>query len=185
MTPPGHTDQDRRSDMAWLLQTEFASWYGELGAKGKMPRAFTGVTDAGRQAVVIISDSLFDHVQRREFLIWLCREERIWAYVYGTPVTVAEADDTFVDRLDFYASSSRFDMSSTFAIHCEDDGRIAYEVVHSSLTAAGDDDRNTIFHGLQRTDREITADASQQYSRVWAWLKPHCLWLDRPDAARH
>jgi hypothetical protein len=77
------------NDLASVLIVEFSAWFEALSAKGILPRAFTGVTRDGKQAVIILSDLPLDHVQRRAFLIWLCRNEGFVAYAYGTRVGIA------------------------------------------------------------------------------------------------
>jgi hypothetical protein len=87
--PKDMTDQ-ASSDLASLLIAEFAERFQNLGAKGVLPRAFTGVSKGGKQAVVILSGLPLDHDQRRGFLIWLCRTEEFVAYAYGTQVGIAD-----------------------------------------------------------------------------------------------
>jgi hypothetical protein len=72
------------SDLAAILVDEFAGWFRNLAANGVIPRVFSGVTKDGKQAIVILNDLPLDHVQRRDFLTWLCRTEQFVAYAYGT-----------------------------------------------------------------------------------------------------
>lgn len=98
----------KEEDLAWLLANEFEAWHRNLAEKGIVPRAFTGVTTDGTQAVVILTGLPFDHVQRRDFLIWLCRVEHFATYAYSTRVGIAnEAGDEAREALDIYASSLR------------------------------------------------------------------------------
>lgn len=103
-------------DIAVNLAGEVATWLQNLGAKGALPRAFTGITREGKQAIVILTGLPFDHVQRREFIIWLCRQEKFVAYAYATHVGVADDDFRVTEALDVYASSDRYDVSITFSI---------------------------------------------------------------------
>ncbi len=86
-----------KSDISWRLIGELSQWYGRLGTMGEIPRAFAGVTTSHQQLIVILTGLPFDDVERREFLIWLCRQEKIGAYVYGTHVMSAKPGD---DRSD-------------------------------------------------------------------------------------
>jgi hypothetical protein len=61
------------------LAGEVVTWFQNLGAKGALPRTFTGITRDGKQAMVILTELSFGHVQRREFLVWLCRHEQFVA----------------------------------------------------------------------------------------------------------
>ncbi|TGT53511.1 hypothetical protein EN813_047525 [Mesorhizobium sp. M00.F.Ca.ET.170.01.1.1] len=176
MRPVG--DEERRSDVAWHLMMEFAEWYGRLGSTGKLPRAFSGVAADGKQAVVDLSNLPLDHVQRREFLIWLCREERMHAYVYGTHVGASDGR-TVDEQLLLYASSPRFDMSSVFAIERDQQGRIAYRAIHGDAVEAGSADSSPIFHGLQRNDEAISEEAARLYAKIWGTLKQLCMWRYR------
>lgn len=109
-------DYEVSSDLASLLTAEFAEWFQTLGAKGVLPRAFTGASKGGKQAVVILSGLPPDHVQRREFLNWLCRTEEFVAYAYGTQVGIADESSAVTEGLDIYASSSKYDISKTLRI---------------------------------------------------------------------
>src|SRR5688572_16489497 len=104
-----------KSDITWRLIGEFSQWYGRLGTMGEIPRAFAGVTSAHQQVIVILSGLPFDDVERREFVIWLCREEQVDAYVYGTHVMSAKSGETPTELLALYASSHRFNINASFA----------------------------------------------------------------------
>ena len=69
-----------QNDLALILFNEFSEWYRSLAAKGTLPRAFTGVTSGGKQAVIVLADLSLDHVQRREFLILLRRNQQFVAF---------------------------------------------------------------------------------------------------------
>jgi len=64
------------SDLAAVLAYEFAVWFQRNGAQGTLPTAFSGVTKDGKQAVFFLSGFPFDHVQHRDFLIFLFRAEQ-------------------------------------------------------------------------------------------------------------
>jgi hypothetical protein len=99
--------EEASSDLAAVLARELAVWFRNLGAQGVIPRAFTGVTKEGRQGIVILTGLPLNHVQRRDFLIWLCRNEQFVAYAYGTHVEIADSASTFTEGVDIYASSAR------------------------------------------------------------------------------
>jgi hypothetical protein len=112
-------------DLASGLIAEFVVWFQNLGAKGILPRAFTGVTNDGKQAVIFLSGLPLDHIQRREFLIWLCRNEGFVAYAYATHVGIAKDTSTVNEGLDVYASSNRYDASKTLRIERQDSTHVA------------------------------------------------------------
>ena len=93
-------------DLAVVLASEFDIWFRNMSAKGALPRAFTGLTKDGKQAVVILTDLPFDDVQRRNFLIWLCRMEQFVAYAYGTRVGTVDESGKINENIDIYASSN-------------------------------------------------------------------------------
>jgi hypothetical protein len=100
-----------------VLVHEVAAWFRNLVSQGTIPRAFTGVTKDGDQAIVIVTGLPFDRVQRRDFLIWLCRTEGFVAYAYGTHVGIAaDSASTLAEGIDIYASSDRYDASKTLGI---------------------------------------------------------------------
>jgi hypothetical protein len=72
------------NELASVLVDEFGEWYRNLATRGAVPCAFTGVTANGNQAVIILTGLSLNHVQRREFLIWLCRTESFVSYAYST-----------------------------------------------------------------------------------------------------
>jgi hypothetical protein len=104
------------NDLALVLIGEFSAWFEALSGKGILPRAFTGVTRDGKQAVIVLTDLPLDHVQRRAFLIWLCRTEAFVAYAYGTRVGIADDSSSFTEALDIYASFYDYDVSRTLGI---------------------------------------------------------------------
>ena len=101
-------------DLATLLVKELVTWFRAIGARGVILRVFTGVTKDGRQAYVILTGLPLDHIQRRDFLIWLCRTERFTAYAYGTHVGVTDDDGSSVgEGIAIHASSEWYDVSKT------------------------------------------------------------------------
>jgi hypothetical protein len=104
------------NDVATLLVDEFEAWFRSLGADGFLPRAFTGVTKGGKQAVVILTGLPFDHVQRRDFLIWLCRAEQFETYAYGTHVGIIDGPSTASEGIRICASSEWYDVEKGLGI---------------------------------------------------------------------
>ena len=101
----------------WYLVQEFAAWFRNLALQGVVPRTFTGVTRDGKQAIVILTGLPLDHMQRRDFVIWLCRTEGFVAYAYGTHVGIAaDSASALAEGIDIYASSDRYDASKTLGI---------------------------------------------------------------------
>jgi hypothetical protein len=169
------TDQ-ASSDLASLLIAEFAEWFQNLGAKGVLPRAFTGVSKGGKQAVVILSGLPLDHDQRRGFLIWLCRTEEFVAYAYGTQVGIAD-ESSVTEGLDIYASSNKYDISKTLRIERQAGGTILFFDQHNAVLPAKPD--NGIFFGLQSSHASISRDNDQLFRDLWRDLKSKSMWRSR------
>ncbi|ABE61034.1 hypothetical protein Nham_0133 [Nitrobacter hamburgensis X14] len=168
---------DAQNDLALILLNEFSEWYRALAPKGTLPRAFTGVSSNGRQAVIILADLPLDHVQRREFLIWLCRNEKFIAYAYGTRVGIANDSDSFTEGLDIYASSDRYDASRTLGVERQDGSFIQLtEHSHSLLPS---NPANGIFFGLQRSNKTIAPDSEVAFLGIWQNLKSKVMWRQR------
>ncbi len=163
-------------DLASGLIAEFVVWFQNLGAKGILPRAFTGVTNDGKQAVIVLTGLPLDHIQRREFLIWLCRNEGFVAYAYGTHVGIAKDTSTVTECLDIYASSNRYDASKTLRIE-EQDGTIQFFDQHHAVLPTNHG--NGIFFGLQRSDEIIPSNNDRLFRELWAELKSNCMWRQR------
>jgi hypothetical protein len=163
------------SDLASLLIAEFAEWFQTLGAKGVLPRAFTGVSKGGKQAVVILSGLPLDHIQRREFLIWLCRTEEFVAY--GTQVGIADESSAVTEGLDIYASSNKYDISKTLRIERRAGGTILLFDQHNAVLPAKPE--NGIFFGLQNSNVSISRDNDQLFRDLWRDLKSKSMWRNR------
>lgn len=165
-------------DLATMLAREFETWFQTLKA-ATPPRAFTGVTQAGRQAVVVLNGLPFDHVQRREFLIWLCRMEHFIAYAYGTHVAIADETDPpkLSEGIDIYASSDHYDVSVTFGIERLTDEEYRLHERHRSVEPAGSD--NGLFFALHRSAAKISDDNSALFKQIWSDLKLHAMWRQR------
>lgn len=164
-------------DMAQLLVHEFADWHRNLGEKGIIPRAFTGVTATGKQAVVVLTGLPFDHIQRRQFLVWLCRKEEFVAYAYSTQVGIAGEAGTITEALDIYASSDRMDVSKTMLIKRSGDGKISFVDQHDAVLPPKFD--NGPFFGLQRSTADISGQTQELFANFWQELKGKAMWRQR------
>lgn len=145
--------------------------------KGRASRAFTGITSDGKQVIIILADLPFDHVQRREFLIWLCRNEAFVAYAYGTSVGIADDSDAFREGLDIYASSNRYDVSKTFVVERQEGGVI--QLMERSHSLLPSNPSNGIFFGLQRSHQTIASNTEITFLGIWQNLKPKVMWRQR------
>lgn len=161
------------NDLAWLLANEFETWHRNLAEKGIIPRAFTGVTANGNQAVLILTGLFSDPIQRRNFLIWLCRTEGFVACAYSTQVVME--DDS--QALDIYASSDRLDVSKTLRIERRGDGKIGLVEEHSATLSPNDD--NGPFFGLQRKKVAISSQDQEAFSSLWREMRPKAMWQSR------
>ena len=56
-------------DLAEQLVAQAEKWFETLGAQGKMPRVFSGITRDARQLIIELDSLPFDQVKGREFLI--------------------------------------------------------------------------------------------------------------------
>lgn len=175
-TPISGTQEE---DLAWLLANEFEAWHRNLAEKGIIPRAFTGITADGTQAVVILTGLPFDHVQRRDFLIWLCRVEHFAAYAYSTRVGIAnEAGDEAREALDIYASSLRMDVTKTLLIDRRGDGHLSLIEQHNAALPLTTD--NGPFFGLQRrASVAISNNDEEKFSNLWHEMRPKAFWRSR------
>lgn len=165
------------TDLSLVLVGEFSTWFETLGTKGILPRAFTGVTDDGKQAVIILTGLPLDHIQRREFLIWLCRNEGFVAYAYGTQVGIADDPSSFNEGLDIYASSDHYDASLTLGIERHADGSIRFSKQHHAVLSAKRD--NGLFFGLQRSNQSIPPHNELLFRELWRDLKSKAMWRQR------
>lgn len=169
--------EDSLGDLALVLVAEFVAWFQNLGASGVLPRAFTGVTESGKQAVVILTGLPLDHVQRIQFLVWLCRNEGFVAYADGTHVGIANEPSTVTEGLDIYASSNRYDASRTLRIEREEGGTIRFLDQHNAARPAKQ--QSELFYGLQRSNEIIPSDNEALFRELWGELKLQSMWRQR------
>lgn len=165
------------TELARLLVAEFADWHRNLGGKGVIPRAFTGVTATGRQAVLVLTGLPLDRIQRRQFLIWLCRKEEFVGYAYSTEVGISGQDGAIAEALDIYASSARLDVSKTLLIRRGSDGRISFLDEHEA--AFPPKSENGPFFGLQRSEEVIPSQNEELFGSLWRELKQKAMWRQR------
>jgi hypothetical protein len=161
------------NDLAWLLANEFEVWHRNLAEKGIIPRAFTGVTASGNQAVVILTGLSMDHVRRRNFLIWLCRTEGFVCYAYSTHVVVE--DDT--EEVNIFASSERLDVSKTLRIERRGEEKIT--LLEGQNAALSPNAYNGPFLGLQRKRQAISAQEQEAFSGLWGEMRSKVAWQSR------
>jgi hypothetical protein len=164
--------------LAALLAHEFAVWFRNLGLQGILPRAFTGVTRDGVQGIIVLTGLPFDHVQRRDFLIWLCRVEQFVAYAYGTHVGRADNDFNVTERIDIYASSDSHDVLKALDINTCTGG--TFEILDRDpaiVMSAGPE--NGIFLGLQRSTNHISSDDQSQFLQLWGEMRAKAIWWQR------
>jgi hypothetical protein len=167
------------SDLAAALTAEFHSWFQNLGPKGVIPRVFTGVTAGGKQAIVILTGLPLDHIQRLEFLIWLCRCEQFVAYAYGTHVAIAtDSTSDMTEGISIFASSEHYDVSETLGIDRLTDG--TYKVFNRSYRVLESNPENELFHGLQRSTKNIASDQQAHFRKLWMGTKAKAMWRQRP-----
>lgn len=171
------TNQRGTGELAQLLVHEFADWHKRLGENGVIPRAFTGVTATGQQAVVVLTGLPFDHIQRRQFLIWLCRREAFVGYAYSTQVGIAGETGTIDEALDIYASSARMDVSKTMLIRRSSDSKISFVDQHDAVLPPKSD--NGPFLGLQRSTAEIPNQGQELFTKLWQELRQKAMWRQR------
>jgi hypothetical protein len=171
-------DPDTTRDLAVDLIAEFVGWFQSLGAKGVVPRAFTGVTTEGKQAVIILSDLPLDHVQRQRFLIWLCRHEAFVGYAYATRVGIANNSGMDIsEALDIYASSAAYDGLKTLLIQPDGEGKIRLSNHSEGLLSP--ETYNGAFLGLQRSKEVISSQDQELFAGLWGELKPNAMWRQR------
>jgi len=166
------------SDLAVVLVHEFAAWFRTLALQDVIPRTFTGVTKDGKQAIVILTGLPLDRVQRRDFLIWLCRTEGFVAYAYGTHVGIAaDGASTLTEGIDIYASSDRYDASKTLGLDRVSGGTL--RIVEHNLAVMPASPENGIFLGLQRSTSEVSSDNQKLFRDLWRNARPNALWRQR------
>jgi hypothetical protein len=166
------------NDLATLLVDEFEAWFRSLGADGFLPRAFTGVTKGGKQAVVILTGLPLDHVQRRDFLIWLCRSEQFEAYAYGTHVGIIDGPSTASEGIRICASSEWYDVEKALGIDRTIDGKYVFFDRHHVVMPARSKDG--VFFGLQRSTQDIPSDSQELFRELWRDMRSAAWWRQRP-----
>ena len=163
------------SDLAAVLAHEFAVWYQNLGAQGVLPRAFTGVTKDGKQAIVTLTSLPLDHIQRRDFLIWLCRTEQFVAYAYGTHVMMAsDSTSSLSEGVDIYASSDSYDVANILGIDRLTDDTFRIFERHQAIMSPRPE--NGVFFGLQRSPHNISNEKQEQFSKLWRDTRDKIMW---------
>lgn len=171
------SSEHNATELARLLVDEFTDWHRKLGEKGVVPRAFTGVTATGRQAVVVMTGLPLDRIQRRQFLIWLCRKEEFVGYAYSTEVGIAGQDGAITEALDIYGSSARLDVSKTLLIRRGSDGRTSFLDEHEATLPPNAE--NGPFFGLQRSAEVISSQNEELFANLWQEQKPKAMWRQR------
>jgi len=164
-------------DLAAVLAEEFAVWFRNLGAQGFLPRAFTGVKRDGKQGIVVLSRLPLDHVQRCDFLIWLCRTEQFIAYAYGTLVNIADSASAFSEGIDIYASSDSYDVIKTLGIDTLTNGTFKIFDLDHAVMSAGPE--NGVFLGLQRSASNASGADQQQFRELWQDMGAEVIWRQR------
>jgi hypothetical protein len=175
--PAPQREDEASGDLAAALASEFGIWFHNLGKQGVLPRAFTGVTKDGKQAILILTGLPLDHVQRRDFLIWLCQTEQFVAYAYGTHVGIAETGSMIIDAVDIYASSDHCDVSRTMAVERLNNGTYRLADRHHSVLCANSE--NGLFFGLHRSRKNFSSDEEALFCNLWTDLKPRSMWQQR------
>ena len=174
-TPTGKTDV---ADVAEQLVAQVQGWFVNLGAQGKVPRVFTGITRDARQFVVELDGLTFDHVKRRDFMIWLGQKFSLIAYAYATRVMVQKGTggNGPVEALDIYASSLERDVSASFSIVRNPDGSVTY-AREAYRSEAAKDQGDQIFLGLHRPPNSSKTASNEEFDKTWAGLEPNVYWL--------
>ena len=164
------------ADLAEQLVAQAEKWFETLGAQGKMPRVFTGITRDARQLIIELDSLPFDQVKGREFLIWLGQRYDLVAYAYATRVMQQAAGrDDPVEALDIYASSFDKDVFARLALTRQPDGSIRYgRDVYVSEHAKEQPD--LMFLGLHRPSHSAGLTNSKQFEDVWATLEGKVFW---------
>ena len=67
-------------DIAVQILSEWMQWYVERGPFGVPQRIFSGVDVRGRHFTLRLDSLPLEHVKRRCFLIWMCRQRGFIAY---------------------------------------------------------------------------------------------------------
>jgi len=166
------------SDLAAVLAYEFAVWFQRNGAQGTLPTAFSGVTKDGKQAVFFLSGFPFDHVQHRDFLIFLFRAEQFVAYAYGTHVERIDKASNVTEGVEISASSACYDVSQSLRVESLADGTFKISEDHYAVMPVTPE--NGIYCGLlQRPTDQISTDDQEWFRRPWKEAAPHSMWRQR------
>jgi hypothetical protein len=173
-----------RQDLSYALIQQMAEWCARMGQRGVIVRGFTGVTDTRRQMVIALSNLNLNHIQERDLMIWLCREERITTYVYASRFQEkGDPDSEAREILSLQASSEQFNATVDFTVHRNGQSHsFRRERLHAFEAKNAED--QFLFHGLQRKQHEIgkAENASYAgddfYAGIWQRLKGRCLWRD-------
>lgn len=172
---------DRRvgdGDLAAVLAYEFAVWFERNGAQGSLPTAFSGITKDGKQVIFFLTGFPFNHVQRRDFLIWLCRAEQFVAYVYGTHVERIDRASNVTEGVEISASSDRNDVSQSLRVERLPDGTFKISEEHYAVMPVSPE--NGIYCGLlQRPADQISNDDQEWFRKLWKDAAPHVMWRQR------
>jgi CHAT domain-containing protein/Tfp pilus assembly protein PilF len=164
------------ADIAEQLVAQAEKWFETLGAQGRVPRVFTGITREPRQFIVELDGLPFDHVKRRDFLIWLSQKYDVIAYAYATRVmTQRSGKDDLAEALVFYASSSDKDVVASLSIARRPDGSIRL-ARGSYLSKEAKEQRDQIFLGLHRSSRHDSIASAAEFEKVWATIENKVFW---------
>jgi hypothetical protein len=173
-----------RQDLSYALIQQMAEWCARMGQRGVIARGFTGVTDIRRQMVIAMSNLNLSHIQERDFMIWLCREEHITTYVYASRFMVkGDMDSEAREILSLQASSEQFNATVDFTVHRNGQSH-SFRLERFYAFEAKKAEDQFLFHGLQRKQHEIANAESASYAGddfyggIWRQLKGHCLWRD-------
>ena len=163
-------------DVAEQLVIQVQQWFETLGAQGKMPRVFTGVTRNASQLIIELDNLPYDDARRRDFLIWLSQRYELAAYAYATPVALQKAPDRdAVESLDIYASSSDKDVLASYSISRHPSGSISFARASDSSEPAKDHSDGQIFLGLHRSG-STASSGGEEFEKVWATLESKVYW---------
>ncbi len=119
----------------------------------------------------------FDHVQHRNFLIWLCRTEQFVAHAYGTQVGIAGESNKTTEAIEIFASSDLYNVDKTLGIEKLSDG--TYRLFDRSQIVTQAKYKDEIFLGLQGSTNNIPSDHQELFRRLWDDLKPKSMWRQR------
>ena len=164
------------ADIAEQLVDQAQKWFETLGAQGKVPRVFTGITRDARQLIIELDSLPFDHVKRRDFLIWLSQRYSLVAYAYATHVMKqASGRNDLVEALDIYASSFDKDVFANLSMTRQPDGSIRY-VRDAYVSEDAKEQKDQILLGLHRLSHSANITSSKEFEDVWATLEGKVYW---------